>query len=259
MEDGTLMLDRTRPKRERGATTIHSALREDILTLRLAPGSIVDEVGIARQFGLSRTPVREALVMLSGEGLVRFLPNRSSIVSPLTMENMDDYFDTLLILTRAIMVAAATKRSPGDGDRLRELLAVFRASVGQKDVFRTVFAQLDLLKGFSCTARNDFLGQFFPTCLDYGRRTMLLHYFPCVGEDELAFVADTYARLIVAVEAGDVAACNDIVSQQLNSVVRVVQRSLEPTFAEAVDLSADCYPRFQDLRRTRHLGDKAGV
>lgn len=243
--------DAAGPKRERGATTIYSSLREDILTLRLAPGSAVDEVDVARQFGLSRTPVREALVMLSGEGLVRFLPNRSSIIAPLTMENMNDYFDTLLILTRSIMVAAATKRLPQDGERLRQLLAVFRESIGQEDVFRIVFAQLDLLKGFSLVARNDFLGKFFPTCLDYGRRTMLLHYFPFAAPQDLVFVADTYARLIEAVEKGDTSACNEIVNEQMNSVVRVVQRSLEPTFAESVDLSTDSYPRFKNLSKRK--------
>ena len=247
MDEKPTGTDMAGPKRERGATTIYSSLREDILTLRLSPGSAVDEVDIARQFGLSRTPVREALVMLSGEGLVRFLPNRSSIIAPLTMENMNDYFDTLLILTRSIMVAAATKRVPGDGARLRQLLAGFRESIGQEDVFRIVFAQLDVLKGFSLVARNDFLGKFFPTCLDYGRRTMLLHYFPIVSPEELSFIADTYARLIEAIEAGDAKACNDIVSEQMNSVVRVVQRSLEPTVAESVDLSTDSYPRFKNL------------
>lgn len=239
--------DMAGPKRERGATTIYSSLREDILTLRLSPGSAVDEVDIARQFGLSRTPVREALFMLSGEGLVRILPNRSSIISPLTMENMNDYLDTLLILTRSIMVAAATKRGPEDGDRLRELLSAFQESIGQEDVFRIVFAQLDLLKGFSRVARNNFLGRFFPTCLDYGRRTMLLHYFPFVSSEELASVADTYSRLIEAVEAADAPACNEIVGEQINAVVRVVQRSLEPTIAESVDLSTDSYPRFKNL------------
>lgn len=237
------------PKRERGATTIYAALREDILTLRLSPGTAVDEVALAHQFGLSRTPVREALLMLAGESLVRFLPNRSSIIAPLTMENMNDYFDTLLILTRSIAVAAANKRQAGDGDRLRELLAEFRTSIGQDDVFQVVFAQLNLLKGFSTVARNDFLGKFFPNCLDYGRRTMLLHYFPLVSADDLSLLAETYGHLIEAVESGDAAACNRIVGEQLNSVVRIVQKSLEPTFAAAVDLSTDTYPRFKDFRK----------
>lgn len=235
-------------KRERGATTIYAALREDILTLRLAPGSAVDEVALAHQFGLSRTPVREALLMLAGESLVRFLPNRSSIISPLTMENMNDYFDTLLILTRSIMIAAANKRRPEDGDRLRELLSDFRTSIGQDNVFQVVFSQLNLLKGFATVARNDFLGKFFPDCLDYGRRTMLLHYFPLVSAADLDVLAESYGDLIEAVEAGDAATCNRLVGDQLNSVVRIVQMSLEPRFAGAVDLSTDTYSRFKDLR-----------
>lgn len=240
--------DSAGPKRERGATAIYAALREDILTLRLAPGSAVDEVAIAKQFGLSRTPVREALVMLSAESLVRFLPNRSSIVAPLTMENMDAYFDTLFILTRSIMVAAAVKRRKGDSEDLRRLLAAFRDSLGAEDVFSIVFAELDLLKGFSRVARNAFLGKFYPTCLDYGRRTMLLHYFPVVRADELAANADIYAKLIEAVDAGDTVACNALVGEQLNSVVRVVQRSLEPGYADAVDSSTDAYPHFTMIK-----------
>lgn len=238
-------------RRERGATAIYAALREDILTLRLAPGSAVDEVGIARQFGMSRTPVREALVMLSGEGLVRFLPNRSSIVSPLSMENLNDYFDTLLILTRAIMVAAAVRRQPGDGDTLRGLLAAFTASIDQPDRFATVLAQLDLLKGFSAVARNKFLGQFFPTCLDYGRRTLLLHYFPYAQNTDLHALAADYDRLIAAVEGGDAAACNRIAGEQIGAVVRVVQRSLGPVFADAVDLTAPAFPAFPALAAAR--------
>ncbi len=232
-------------KRERGATTIYSSLREDILTLRLAPGSAVDEVGVAKQFGLSRTPVREALFMLAGEGLVRFLPNRSSIVSPLTMENMNDYFDTLLILTRSIMIAAASRYQPGDSDRLRELLAAFRVAINQDDVLEIVFRQLDLQKAFAEVSRNDFLGKFFPNCLDYGRRTMLLHYFPHATDGDLGYLADTSEQIIDAVEKEDADACNRLVGEQITSVVKVVQRSIEPRYADGVDLSTNAYPRFR--------------
>ena len=44
-------------KRERGATTVYQALREEILTLKREPGSALDEVSIAGDFNLSRTPV----------------------------------------------------------------------------------------------------------------------------------------------------------------------------------------------------------
>ena len=71
------------PERKRGSGVkmVYDILRDEILDLVLPPGSAVDEVQLAERFGMSRTPIREALVRLAGEGLVETLPNRSSMVS----------------------------------------------------------------------------------------------------------------------------------------------------------------------------------
>lgn len=246
MTEGEEGAPQAEPRRERGAITIYSALREDILTLRLAPGSAVDEQGIARQFGLSRTPVREALFMLSGEGLVRLLPNRSAIISPLTMENMNDYFDTLLILTRAVMVAAVHRAGPDDIAGLRPRLAAFRDSLGGERA-AIVLAQLDLLRAICRIGRNFFLDRFYPDCLDYGRRTMLLHYFPEVTAAELEQLAEDYAAMVEAIAARDTGACNRLTGEMLGRVAVVVQRSLLPVYGDLVDQSTAAIPRiFRD-------------
>ena len=246
MTEGEEGAPQAEPRRERGAITIYSALREDILTLRLAPGSAVDEQGIARQFGLSRTPVREALFMLSGEGLVRLLPNRSAIISPLTMENMNDYFDTLLILTRAVMVAAVHRAGPDDIAALRPRLTAFRDSLGGERA-AIVLAQLDLLRAICRIGRNFFLDRFYPDCLDYGRRTMLLHYFPEVTAAELEQLAEDYAAMVEAIAARDTGACNRLTGEMLGRVAVVVQRSLLPVYGDLVDQSTAAIPRiFRD-------------
>lgn len=226
----------TSARRERGAITIWSALREDILTLRLAPGSALEEVSIARQFGLSRTPVREALFMLSGEGLVQLLPNRSSIVAPLRMQNLGAYFDTLVVLSRAVMIAAAQVCTPADADSQRTRLAAFRKAVEAAVLGEIVARQLEFLNGFATISQNVFLGRFYPDCLDWGRRTMLLHYFPFADRTELDRVADGYAALIDAVASRDCEACNRLVGEQMARVLQVVQASLAPRFADAVDM-----------------------
>lgn len=61
--------------------------------MRLPPGSPVDEVHLAERFGMSRTPIREALVRLAGEGLVTTLPNRSTMVSNIDVLNLNTFFD----------------------------------------------------------------------------------------------------------------------------------------------------------------------
>ena len=67
---------------------VYDLLRDEILGLHLPPGSPIDEARLAERFGMSRTPIREALVRLAGEGLIETLPNRSTIVSPLDVLNM---------------------------------------------------------------------------------------------------------------------------------------------------------------------------
>ena len=72
--------DTEAPERRRGSgvRVVYDILRDEILELRLAPGSPIDEVRLAERFGMSRTPIREALVRLAGEGLIDTLPNRAA-------------------------------------------------------------------------------------------------------------------------------------------------------------------------------------
>lgn len=65
--------------RRHGGRYIYEELRRQILTLKLKPGVQLDEVSLAAQFGLSRSPVRDALARLVTEGLVTILPNLSLI------------------------------------------------------------------------------------------------------------------------------------------------------------------------------------
>ena len=66
-----------------------------IVETRLVPGERIDEKNLCEVFGISRTPLREALKVLASEGLVDLLPNRSSRVTPLTQENVGELFEVL--------------------------------------------------------------------------------------------------------------------------------------------------------------------
>ena len=57
---------------------------------QLRPGARVPEQALCARFGVSRTPLREALKVLSAEGLVRLLPNRGAVVERLTRKEVDE-------------------------------------------------------------------------------------------------------------------------------------------------------------------------
>ncbi|MEM6677951.1 MAG: GntR family transcriptional regulator [Pseudomonadota bacterium] len=80
-------------------------LREMVLTCALPPGSMHLEVELAKMLGMSRTPVREAAIILEGRGLVELRPRRGMRVLPVSVEDMREIYE---VLTALEPVAAET-------------------------------------------------------------------------------------------------------------------------------------------------------
>lgn len=215
-------------RRGRGSTAVYEELREDILSLRMAQGSALDEVALAARFGLSRTPIREALLMLQREDLVTFLPGRSAIVTPHTMSNAHEYMDTLMLLSRAIIRLAAEMRTSEALQRIRSRHDDYAAAVVSGKLDAIVAADLAFHNAISGASGNTFLGSFYKLALDYGRRMHLLHYYPLFDAEEAARCVGQHAAMLAAIAAGDPARAEELASDHVMSELRVVQRSLEP-------------------------------
>ena len=96
-----------------GTRKVYETLRREILAMELTPGSPLDEVRLSERFGMSRTPVREALLRLSSEALVTTLPNRNTIVSAINFADMPHYFEALTLMYRTTTRGAACARTAG--------------------------------------------------------------------------------------------------------------------------------------------------
>lgn len=70
--------------------TIYAALRTDILDLKLRPGMIISIRDIGETYGVGRTPVRDALIRLSKEGLITFLPQRGTMISRIDFDRAEN-------------------------------------------------------------------------------------------------------------------------------------------------------------------------
>lgn len=207
---------------------VYEAMREDILTLKIKPGSALDEVALAARHGLSRTPIREALLMLQREDLVTFLPSRSAIVTPHTMSNAHEYMDTLMLLSRAIARLAGEVRRPGALARIRECQEAYdEVSLGT-DIDAVVAADLAFHRAISFASGNEFLGKFYDLSLDYGRRMHILHYYPLFGRAERDLCVAEHAAIVEALGKGDAERAEALAGEHVMSELRVVQRSLEP-------------------------------
>ena len=89
------------------AVQVHYHLRQQILRLNLKPGIALSEKELSLQLGVSRTPVREAFIRLSEEGLVDIFPQRGTIVAPIRMDEIKEAQFLREILETAIVRRAA--------------------------------------------------------------------------------------------------------------------------------------------------------
>ena len=135
----------------------YDVLRDEILDLTLPPGSPVDEATLAERFAMSRTPIREALVRLEGEGLVVTLPNRSTVVANIDFANLNAFFDALTLMYRVTTRLAAEFHSDPDLQRIRAKQAVFATAVAAGDELAMIACNRDFHVAIAEAGRDDIV------------------------------------------------------------------------------------------------------
>jgi DNA-binding GntR family transcriptional regulator len=133
------------------AKMAYEAIRQSILSGQWKIGELYNEKAIAADLGISRTPVREALLELASQDLIIFLPRRGLMVNRFTRRDVDEIFE----LRKAIELAAVEKITlaspPFDLFKIEESLLKQRKSAREKDylafmeadrLFHTSFSEL---------------------------------------------------------------------------------------------------------------------
>ena len=113
---------------------VASTLREQIFAGELAPGSFLDEVALCARLEISRTPLREALKVLTSEGLLRHETRRGCFVNEVTEQDLDEIFPVIALLEGRCAFEAA--RNATDAD-LQELAALHERLIGHAGAGRT--------------------------------------------------------------------------------------------------------------------------
>jgi DNA-binding GntR family transcriptional regulator len=102
----------------------YEKIRRQILSCRLEPGSEISEIDIAERLSISKTPVREALGRLRLEGFVRGIPRRGYQITPLTISDMNELFDTRAVVEGGTIALATSRISDAELNELQRLADV---------------------------------------------------------------------------------------------------------------------------------------
>jgi DNA-binding GntR family transcriptional regulator len=194
-----------------GAVAVYDEVRRDILGLVMKPGTLLDETELAERFKLSRSPVREALIRLSAEGLVQTLRNRSSIVAPFDIVAVPCYLDAVELLYRLTTRLAAINRKPA---QLKDIQAVHRehlAAVKRRDLASMISLNRDFHLAIAEASGNSYYIGWTRQVLDQGQRILGL-YLHDAGqfEDSLnTHWGNRHLAIVKAIEAQDADAAEE--------------------------------------------------
>jgi DNA-binding GntR family transcriptional regulator len=123
-------------------------IRKLIFDRVLRPGQRIDEQALARDFGISRTPLREALKVLHNEGLVRLVPRRGCFVAELSDRDLDEIYEMVALLESTAAARAAELATPAEVAKLRRVtqrMAQMAAEGQHKRYFEANLAAHDLV------------------------------------------------------------------------------------------------------------------
>jgi DNA-binding GntR family transcriptional regulator len=121
-----------------GALHVFEVLREEIISLRLAPRTVLSRAELQKRFGLSSTPIRDALLRLQEERLVAIFPQHATLVSPIDLGRAREAQFLRRSIELEIVRVLALGATPGLVEKLRSLIRQ-----------QTAFAQLGELEAFN--------------------------------------------------------------------------------------------------------------
>ncbi|KRB28766.1 MULTISPECIES: GntR family transcriptional regulator [unclassified Acidovorax] len=110
-------------------------LRQRIFRRELEPGSWIDELKIAEEFGISRTPLREALKVLAAEGLVTMKVRRGAYVTEMSEKDLRDVYHLLSLLESDAAGVVAERATEAQLKTLQDLHAELEAAVADREKF----------------------------------------------------------------------------------------------------------------------------
>lgn len=188
---------------------VFARLRDAIVDGTLAPGEQLRDQELAAWLGVSRTPVREALLRLQQAGLVIAAPQRSTVVSPLDLRAVRDARAVVSAMHSLAVRAAVSQLTEDDLARMRAANDRFAAALTAGDADAAIAADDELhgipVRAAANEAARAVLDQFTPLL----RRVERLRFSSLAGRRSVAL----HARLIDACAQGDPDAAEKVSSE----------------------------------------------
>ena len=201
-------------------------LRELIVMGDLEPGTKVPEQSLAAQFGVSRTPLREALKVLATEGLITLTPNKGATISALTLEDLEEAFPVMGAL-EALSGELACARISDEGiaaiRRLHDQMIRHYHAGKMPEYFR---CNQEIHNQILNYAGNSTLTAMYRGLSGQVRRA---RYVANISKPRWAQAVSEHEEIISALSERDGAALSEVLKRHLNNKFETVKETIKQT------------------------------
>ena len=212
---------------------VYDAVREAILDHRLAPGTKLKEVALAKLFGVSRATVRSALSRLSHLRLVDLRPNRGAVVATPSVEESRQVFEARKAIEEAIVTKVARGATRAQFSALKQAVAAEEAAYAQGDDRGGLRLSIDFHRRLGALAGNDVLTRYLEELISRTPLIALAHR----GQAPMPCGCDDHIALVVAIGAGDAPRAARLMREHIEHLERAL--NLQP--AEAPKTLAEVF------------------
>lgn len=185
-----------------GAQLVYEKLRSDILDLSIEPGALLYETELSKRYNVSRSPVREALIRLAAEGMVKTLRNRSAVVASFDLAELLGYFDALDLIYRSGARLAALNAGADAIEEIRAALLAHEDAIRKGDWKEVMSRNSDFHMAIARAGANPYIASWTEDVLLSGQRIIRLYmrHFKDEPSDEMR---GEHRELLGAIERGD--------------------------------------------------------
>ena len=223
-------------------------LRHAILTQELAPGADLDEATLSEQWGLSRTPLRDVLRQLAGEGFLDIRANRGARVSEMSHRTLRDFFLAAPMIYGAVLRLAAQNAQDLQIAKLKDAQVAFKKTLRGGDIAARALANNHFHEVTGQMAGNIYLLPSFQRLLIDHARISMTFFRPQDTEmaENLTRASEQHDAIIAAIEAGDENAAAALAIDHWNLSRGRIEQFVMPTGLD-LQLGAVAAPKMRTL------------
>ncbi|MFY0692944.1 MAG: GntR family transcriptional regulator [Paracoccaceae bacterium] len=206
------------------------ALRMRILSQDIAPGSDLDEASLCETYGISRTPLREVLHRLAGEGYLRLEENRGAKVASMDLGVMRTFFQTAPLVYATIARLAAENRTVAQLDGLKDTQHRFRQATTAGNADEAALLNHRFHEQIGEMAHNPYLTPSLKRMLIDHTRLSQTFYRPASADERglVAKATEQHDGMIVAIEARESTIAVDLTLQHWDLSRDRLERFVRP-------------------------------